>query len=69
MTVETCIQFCDEKGYIYAGTEFGVSVYFPYLPFKLFFSLFRFRSLYIGHFILSRFGGYATGSCNAFFPL
>ena len=25
MTVELCIQFCDTEGFIYAGTEFGVS--------------------------------------------
>ncbi|KAF7761034.1 hypothetical protein Agabi119p4_10443 [Agaricus bisporus var. burnettii] len=26
MTTESCINFCDSKGYIYAGTEYGVSV-------------------------------------------
>jgi hypothetical protein len=26
MTIEFCINFCGSKGYIYAGTEFGVSV-------------------------------------------
>jgi len=27
MTVELCIQFCDTQGFIYAGTEFGVSTF------------------------------------------
>ena len=31
MTIEFCIQFCDTGGFIYAGTEFGVSAY-PLLP-------------------------------------
>lgn len=26
MTDEFCINFCDSKGFIYAGTEFGVSL-------------------------------------------
>jgi len=31
MTIEFCIQFCDTGGFIYAGTEFGVSAH-PLLP-------------------------------------
>lgn len=30
MTVELCIQFCDMEGFIYAGTEFGVSTLIRY---------------------------------------
>lgn len=25
MTTESCINFCDSRGYMYAGTEYGVS--------------------------------------------
>jgi len=37
MTVELCIQFCDTQGFIYAGTEFGVSTFIRnWSPFHLF---------------------------------
>lgn len=42
MTIESCINFCDQKGYIYAGTEYGVSAHpVLFLPFlSILFSLF-----------------------------